>query len=85
MWGTRLCEDSLVLCLVGDAREAAAPVLAVGLRVEEGLGLGRVGVGDEEALGALHRRPLTLGARTVVRTLGRLLGCDGGRYFGLII
>ena len=69
---TRLREDALVLRLVRDAREAAAPVLAVGLRVEEVLGRGRVGVGDEEALGPLHRRPLPVGALAVVGVLRRL-------------
>ena len=69
---TRLRKDSLVLCLVGDACEAAAPVLAVGLRVVERLGRGRVGVGDVEALGPLHRRPLTVGALAVVGVLWRL-------------
>ena len=73
---THLREDALVLRLVGDAGEVSAPVLAVGLRVEEGLGLRRVGVGDEEALGALHRGPLAVRALAVVWTLGRLLGCD---------
>ena len=72
MWGTRLCEDTLVLGLVGDAGEAAAPVLAVGLRVVERLGRRRVGVGDVEALGPLHRRPLTVGALAVVGVLRRL-------------
>ena len=69
---TRLRKDTLVLGLVRDAGEASAPVLAVGLRVEECLGRGRVGVGDVEALGPLHRRPLPVGALAVVGVLWRL-------------